>query len=107
MGRRGYRITFLLSYTLDSAPLLAFLPTVRPPPRSLPFWVTAARYDTKGAQRLPGPGHGRVEQRNESKMAFELTIEGAKMRLGLWWLDAAIRGAVDKLPIANLKPEME
>jgi hypothetical protein len=29
------------------------------------------------------------------------------MRLGLWWLDAAIRGAVDKLPIANLKPEME
>ena len=61
----------------------------------------------KGAQRLPGPGHGRVEQRNESKMAFELTIEGAKMRLGLWWLDAAIRGAVDKLPIANLKPEME
>jgi len=26
------------------------------------------------------------------------------MRLGLWWLDAAARGAIDVLPIVNLKP---
>ena len=48
MGRRGYRITFLLSYTLDSAPLLAFLSTASPTPQVL----TLAR-EAKKKKRAP------------------------------------------------------
>jgi hypothetical protein len=53
------------------------------------------------------PGHGSVLQRDESTSSFSLSIEGANMRLGLWWLDAAMRGAVDVLPIVNENPLYE
>jgi len=56
----------------------------------------------------PGkPGHGTVVQRNVASCSFALSIEGANMRLGMWWLDVALRGGVDVLPIVNLKPEFE
>ena len=38
---------------------------------------------------------------------LRLQVEGAPMRLGLWWLDAAARGAVDVIPIVNARPQME
>jgi len=53
------------------------------------------------------PGFGSVLQRDESTSSFSLSIEGANMRLGLWWLDAAMRGAVDVLPIVNERPVYE
>lgn len=53
------------------------------------------------------PGLGSVLQRDESTSSFSLSIEGANMRLGLWWLDAAMRGAVEVLPIVNQNPEYE
>lgn len=53
------------------------------------------------------PGHGMVAHRDEHTSSFQLVIEGASMRLGLWWLDAAARGAIDVLPIVNLKPTYE
>lgn len=53
------------------------------------------------------PGLGTVLQRDESTSCFSLSVEGANMRLGLWWLDAAMRGAVDVLPIVNERPVYE
>jgi hypothetical protein len=53
------------------------------------------------------PGHGTVLNRDEHTCSFSLGIEGAAMRLGLWWLDSAARGAVDVLPIVNLNPTFE
>ena len=32
-----------------------------------------------------------------------LQIEGVDMRLGVWWLEAAVRGGVDALPLVNLR----
>lgn len=53
------------------------------------------------------PGHGTVLQRDESTCSFNLSIEGACMRLGIWWLDVAERGAVEVLPLVNLHPRYE
>ena len=51
------------------------------------------------------PGHGHVVRKEE--FHWQLQIEGVGMRLGVWWLEAAARGAVDVLPIANLDPTFE
>merc|ERR1719330_1779941 len=53
------------------------------------------------------PGNGTVLQRDESTCSFNLSIEGACMRLGIWWLDAAERGAVEMLPIVNQQPKYD
>lgn len=60
-----------------------------------------------GVKIQPGIGLGKVGRREEDIAAFVLHIEGAPMRLGLWWLDAAIRGAVEVLPVVNQKPQFE
>eukprot|EP00966_Prymnesium_polylepis_P204007 4726139-Prymnesium_polylepis.1 len=39
-----------------------------------------------------GPGLGSVSQRDDESCSFKLVVEGAPMRLGTWWLDAAARG---------------
>lgn len=52
-------------------------------------------------------GQGVVQMRDDASCCITLVIEGAHMRLGLWWLDAAIRGAVDVLPVVNQNPEFE
>lgn len=52
-------------------------------------------------------GRGRVIRREEAYSAFVLEIEGATMKLGFWWLDSALRGAVEELPVVNLKPEFQ
>jgi len=61
-----------------------------------------------GGQTMnPGPGHGFVKRRLESHGCFELVIEGVVMELGVWWLDAAKRGALKQLPVVNIDPVME
>jgi len=49
-------------------------------------------------------GLGAVLRRDEAPCRFHLNIEGASMSLGLWWLDAALRGAVEQLPVVNTRP---
>ena len=46
-------------------------------------------------------------RRDESESAFKINIEGATMTLGLWWLEAALRGAVTQLPVVNLTPSFD
>jgi NAD-dependent SIR2 family protein deacetylase len=60
-----------------------------------------------GKTVAPGPGLGRVQSRDDESSCFMVNIEGAAMRLGLWWLDAALRGAVEVLPLVNQNPVFE
>jgi len=61
----------------------------------------------KGQTRQPAAGNGTVKRRCEETCSFMLDIEGVQMRLGIWWLDSAMRGGVEQLPIVNNKPEFE
>ena len=38
-----------------------------------------------------------------TQRAWELEVEGVKMLLGYWWLEAAVRGALPFLPIVNIR----
>lgn len=58
-----------------------------------------------GIMREPAIGNGVVMRREQTH--WNVAIEGENMRLGIWWLDVAMRGAVDVLPIANLNPRFE
>merc|ERR1712070_9265 len=63
-----------------------------------------------GGQTMnPGPGLGIVKRRRVSHGCFDLLIEGVVMELGIWWVDAAKRGALEQLPVvnANFDPMME
>lgn len=60
-----------------------------------------------GISREPGEGLGFVVSREEDSASFVLHVEGVPMRLGIWWLEAALRGAVDVLPIVNQSPKFE
>lgn len=55
--------------------------------------------------RAPGMGHGVVIRREETH--WVLSIDGAGMRLGVWWLESAQSGALPFLPLVNLNPEYE
>ena len=50
-------------------------------------------------------GLGRVVRRTETY--WLLDIEGRRMKLGLWWMEAAMRGAVEVLPVVNQEPRFE
>ena len=54
--------------------------------------------------RYPGPGHGKVMRRDDVRVAYQLQIEGVRMSLGQWWIDAAQRGGPPTLPIVNINP---
>jgi hypothetical protein len=60
-----------------------------------------------GITREPGIGLGSVVRRDEASSSFLLNIEGVQMRLGIWWLDSARRGAVERLPLVNERPAFE
>ena len=47
-------------------------------------------------------GDGRVVRYCATQRAWELEIEGVKMLLGYWWLEAAVRGGVNALPVFNI-----
>lgn len=56
--------------------------------------------------RRCGPGHGSVVKWDDVRCSVGLEIEGASMRLGQWWLEAAMRGGPDTLPVVNLDPKI-
>ena len=60
-----------------------------------------------GRMRHPGTGVGTVRARDNVAKCFQLELDGAAMRLGLWWLDSAARGAMDYIPIVNVDPVFE
>jgi len=59
----------------------------------------------KNVKRRPGVGRGTVTKRE--KYYFHCQIEGVRMRLGIWWLESAIRGGVTHLPIVNIDPRFD
>jgi hypothetical protein len=60
-----------------------------------------------GGTMKHGPGHGEVKCRSEKNGAYLLSIEGVVMELGVWWLEAALRGQLEHLPVVNISPVME
>jgi NAD-dependent SIR2 family protein deacetylase len=58
----------------------------------------------KGVTKQHGAGLGCVVSRQDDTASFVLDIEGVQMRLGIWWLEAALRGGPDVLPVVNQKP---
>jgi NAD-dependent SIR2 family protein deacetylase len=58
-----------------------------------------------GVLRQPGRGHGFVMRREQ--YSYLLCIDGVQMRLGLWWLDAAIEGKLEAIPVVNVCPIYE
>ena len=59
----------------------------------------------RGVMREPGDGTGRVARRE--LYSYVLLINYAQMHLGVWWLDAAKRGALEAIPVVNLYPVFE
>jgi hypothetical protein len=58
----------------------------------------------RGSLRQPGKGVGSVMSRDENISGFILNIDGVRMLLGLWWLEAACRGGLEQLPVVNVRP---
>ena len=58
----------------------------------------------RGSVRQPGPGEGHVVRYSPKHGGWELQIEGVSMMLGGWWLQAALKGKLDTIPIINLDP---
>ena len=52
-------------------------------------------------------GEGRVVRFSPLQAAWELELEGVKMLLGTWWMNAAINGSVDFLPLVNMDAREE
>jgi len=52
----------------------------------------------------PGNGLGRVVGHDPSTSGIRLSIDNTRMLLGEWWLDAAIRGGPELLPVVNYSP---
>lgn len=66
------------------------------------------RPDAYGGKTVqPGPGNGYVHSYNEENAAYNVSIEGVMMELGVWWLEAAKRGELTTLPVVNIEPVME
>ena len=57
--------------------------------------------------RVNGVGNGTVKGRNTNTGAVELVIEGALMKLGLWWIQGMQEGSVDYLPFVMKKVEYD
>merc|ERR1712224_580336 len=55
--------------------------------------------------RYGAPLTGVVSKRDDKACCFDLTVAGASMHLGIWWLEAAARGALKDLPVTNVDPE--
>ena len=61
-------------------------------------------YTHRGRTRQPGKGVGTVIAFEPSTASVILRIDGAQMRLGVWWLEAARLGGPHELPLTNLHP---
>jgi hypothetical protein len=51
------------------------------------------------------PLSGTVSRRDDAACCFVLEIGGSVLHLGIWWLEAAARGALRTLPIMNTTPK--
>ena len=51
------------------------------------------------------PSVGRVMRYSSAQMAWEMEIEGAKMLLGCWWMESAMKGLVKSLPVINVETQ--
>merc|ERR1712048_1167014 len=60
-----------------------------------------------GQTMQPGPGHGIVKRLLARHCALELSIEGVNMEMGVWWLESARQGRLEKLPVVNLNPTVD
>lgn len=56
--------------------------------------------------RRPAPPTGTVSKRDQEACCFDLLIGGSAFHLGIWWLEAAARGALKILPVVNVNPEI-
>merc|ERR1712048_968374 len=52
--------------------------------------------------RRPLPLTGSVTKRDEEACCFDWAIGGSTFHLGLWWLEAAVRGELRALPVINV-----
>jgi hypothetical protein len=51
------------------------------------------------------PLSGKVSRRDDAACCFVLEIGGSTFHFGIWWLEAAARGALKTLPIMNTNPK--
>jgi len=63
-----------------------------------------ATKNTNGVVVQPGKGRGTALGHDPSTSSIRLSIDGTNMRLGAWWLEAAIRGGPELLPVVNFTP---
>jgi len=61
----------------------------------------------QGITRQPREGFGKVVRRNAALSCFILQVEGVEMCLGIWWLEAAVKGSVEVLPVVNQVPAFD
>jgi len=57
----------------------------------------------RGQVRQPGPGEGHVVRYSPKQGGWELQVEGVSMLLGGWWVEAAMRGKVNTIPVVNVE----
>ena len=71
--------------------------------------IGAAKGQKFGGKVIPNPGKGvgAVVRRDPESWAYKLNIDGAPMRLGMWWLEAAASGGPAMLPLVNQSPKYE
>jgi len=55
--------------------------------------------------RFPAGLTGVVSKRDAEACCFHLNMSGSTMCLGIWWLEAATRGALNTLPVTNVHPD--
>lgn len=55
--------------------------------------------------RQGAPLTGVVSKRDGDACCFDLDMSGTTMHLGIWWLEAAARGALETLPVTNVEPD--
>jgi len=55
--------------------------------------------------RHPAPLSGTVATRDDEACCFKLNIGETTLHLGIWWLEAAARGALETLPVMNVNPQ--
>merc|ERR1712166_1360081 len=65
------------------------------------------KYRGKKLLRAPADGTGVVEERNERTGQIKCRLSGAAVNLGIWWLDAAMRGALPSLSLINRVPTFQ
>merc|ERR1719481_635885 len=64
----------------------------------------AIRY--RDTVQQPGPGYGRVVSYSQAHQGWQLQVEGVPMLLGGWWLEAAVWGALEFVPVINYNPKV-